>query len=189
MESLAELFNSNGLRVTAYLLGAALCAVASARLYVGGARRTSIAFWIVITLVMATMGLSRMVDLGPLLTEHGRDFARDYGWYEDRRSIQRTAVEVVIIGGVVAACVAAAWLAFAAAPEHPLGALAVVYLTTFVIVRAISLHQVDQLLYNHPVEGVRINALLELAGIGGVCLAALVSLALRRPGARKLRAA
>lgn len=184
MDTLADLFNSNELRVTAYLLGAALCAVAAARLHLGGARRTSVAFWLVITVVMATMGLSRMVDLGPLLTEHGRDFARDYGWYEDRRSLQRTAVEVVIIGGAVAACIAAAWLAFAAAPEHPFGALAVVYLATFVIVRAISLHQVDQLLYNHPIEGVRINALLELAGITAVCLAALASLALRRPGAR-----
>jgi hypothetical protein len=184
VDNLASLFNSNELRVTAYLLGAALCAVAAARLYFGGARRTSVAFWIVLTLVMATMGLSRMVDLGPLLTEHGRDIARDYGWYEDRRSLQRTAVEVVIIAGAVAACIAAAWLAFAAAPEHPLGALAVVYLATFVLVRAISLHQVDQLLYNHPVEGIRINALLELAGIAGVCLAALASLALRGPRAR-----
>lgn len=187
MDSLAELFNSNGLRVTAYLLGAALCAVAAWRLYAGGARKTSVAFWLVLTLVMATMGLSRMVDLGPLLTDHGRDFARDYGWYEDRRSIQRTAVEVVIISGAVAAFIAAAWLAFAAAPEHPLGALAVVYLATFVIVRAISLHQVDQLLYNHPIEGFRINALLELAGIAAVCLAAVASLALRRPGSRRLQ--
>jgi hypothetical protein len=131
---------------------------------------------------MASMGISRMVDLGPLLTEHGRGLARDYGWYDDRRSIQRTSVEVVVACGVIAACVAAIWLAFAAAPEHPLGALAVVYLATFVVVRAISLHQVDQLLYNHPVEGVRVNALLELAGIAAVCLAAVVSLALRRPG-------
>jgi hypothetical protein len=184
MDGLADIFNSNGLRVTAYLLGAALCTLACVRLYTGGARRTSVAFWVVLALVMATMGVSRMVDLGPLLTEHGRDFARDYGWYEDRRSIQRTAVEVVIICGVIGACIAAAWLAFAAAPEHPLGALAVVYLTTFVAVRAISLHQVDQLLYNHPVEGVRINALLELSGISAVCLAAVVSLALRRPRSR-----
>jgi hypothetical protein len=181
LDTVAELFNSNQLRVVAYLLGGALCALASVRLYAGGARRTSVAFWLVLTLVMLTMGVSRMVDLGPLLTDHGRDIARDYGWYEDRRTLQRTAVEAVIIGGVVGALVAAAWLAFAAAPEHPLAAMAIVYLATFVAVRAISLHQVDQLLYNHPIEGVRVNALLELGGIAAVCLAAVVSLALRTP--------
>jgi hypothetical protein len=178
-DSLAALFNSNELRVSAYLLGAVLCALAAVRLHRGASSRTSVVFWVMLAVVMGLMGLSRVIDLGPLITDHGRDWARDYGWYEDRRSIQRTAVEVVIVSGAVAACIAAAWLAFAAAPEHPLGAVAVLYLMTYVVVRAISLHQIDQLLYNHPVEGVRLNAVFELGGIAAVCAAAFVSLALR----------
>ena len=50
-------------------------------------------------------------------------------------------------------------------------ALVVFTLLCFAGVRVVSLHHVDSLLYNHPIHGVRIVAITELAGIALVILA------------------
>jgi hypothetical protein len=174
-----ELLNSNGLRALAYLLAGALCFAASMRAPADADDRTQRlvrAFWLALAAMLVVLAFSRMFDLGPWLTDRGRDVAERQGWYDERRRLQSRAVQAVLLVGGFGVLVGVLWFFRAAYREHPLAFIASVYIVCFVLVRAISLHQVDSVLYNHPVEGVRVNALLELAGIGLMMLAAAVPL-------------
>jgi hypothetical protein len=181
---MAELLNSNGLRALAYLIAGALCLLASTRETGADAdtQRLIRLFWLALAGLLIVLAFSRMFDLGPWLTDQGREMAESQGWYDERRRLQSRAVQGVLLLGAAGVGVGALWFFRAAYREHPLAFIAIVYIVCFVLVRAISLHDVDSLLYNHPIEGVRVNALLELAGIGLMMLAAAVPL-LRREAA------
>lgn len=176
MDALAGLLNSNGLRVAAYAVAALLCVAAAVRERSVSNNWRVPAFWFAIAAVMFVLAASRMVELGPLISEEGREFAKDRGWYDDRREYQRLAVEGIAAGGFLLGAAGFVWLFASAARQYPLALIAVVFLVCYVLVRAISLHQVDAVLYNRPIEGIRINALLELAGIALMSVAALLAL-------------
>ncbi|HEY8172408.1 MAG TPA: hypothetical protein VIH21_04920 [Dehalococcoidia bacterium] len=180
---MSELLNSNGLRALAYLVAGLLCLVASTREVDAADSRTQQLvrlFWLGLAAMLVVLAFSRMFDLGPWLTDRGRDMAKAQGWYDERRRFQSRAVEAILLAGAMGVFIGVLWFFRAAYREHPLAFIAAVYIVCFVLVRAISLHQVDSVLYRHPVHGVRVNALLELAGIGLMIAAAAVPLL--RPG-------
>lgn len=178
---MAELLNSNGLRALAYLVAGVLCLVASTRETAADddTQRLIRLFWLALAALLVVLAFSRMFDLGPWLTDQGREIAEAQGWYDERRRLQSRAVQGVLLLGAAGMSAGVLWFFRAAYREHPLAFIAIVYIVCYVLVRAISLHDVDSVLYNRPIEGVRLNALLELAGIGLMVLAAAVPL-LRR---------
>lgn len=176
---MTDLLNSNGLRAAAYLVAGMLCFAASTRGPADADARTLQlvrAFWLALAAMLVVLAFSRMFDLGPWLTDRGRDIAEAQGWYDERRRLQSRAVQAIVLMGGFGVLAGVMWFFRAAYREHPIAFIASVYLLSFVLVRAISLHQVDSVLYNHPIEGVRVNALLELAGIGLMMVAAGLAL-------------
>lgn len=174
---MSELANNNEVRALAYLLAAACC-------YLAGRResrshdRTRLdlfpAFWFITAGFLALMGLGRLSQLGELLAYLGRAEAREAGWYEARRPFQAAAI-AVIAGGWFVVTAVAVWRVPERRRRYLPAAVLVFTLVCFVAVRAISLHQIDALLYNYPIAGVRLASLLELSGLAAASLAALFS--------------
>jgi hypothetical protein len=159
--------DSNWLRVAAYGVAAAACLHAGLR----ERRRRPIApsrdiwppFWIITAVLLAVMALGRAAEIGDLISEFGRREAREEGWYEIRREYQAAAVATV--GAIwLVAVVVAVWRVPERRRRYLPAALVVFSLVCFAGIRVISLHQVDTLLYNRPIRGVRIVAIVELTG-------------------------
>ena len=116
---------------------------------------------------MALLALARNLDFGPEITSAGRDFAKAHGWYPERREYQR-AVDILLATG----CGALALSVLAFRPWRERGRIVAsclfLALLAYVAIRAVSYHNVDQLLYNRSIDGVRINAIIELALIGAI---------------------
>jgi drug/metabolite transporter (DMT)-like permease len=162
----AGIFNSNVLRAAAYIVAAALCLVAGLREREARRGTASLVpvFWFALAALMLFFGVSRVLEIGPEVTTLGRRFARDRGWYDERRHYQRPVVDIIFFGGL--ALVGAGWIWFfrTVYRERPLAFIAVVYIVTFVAIRTVSLHQVDHFLYTDHFSGYRPNAALELFG-------------------------
>jgi hypothetical protein len=166
--------DSNWLRVVAYGVAAAACLHAGLR----ERRRRSSApsrdiwptFWFLTAALLGVMALARAADIGELVSDFGRRTARDEGWYEIRREYQAAAVASV--GAIwFVAVVVAVWRVPERRRRYLPAALVVFTLFCFAGIRIISLHQVDTLLYNRPIRGVRIVAIVELTGIALTILA------------------
>lgn len=154
--------NSNGVRVAAYLLAAALCACAA----MTGARsparrRTHVAPWVLLAGLMVALGLAREVDLGPWVTAVGRHRAVIEGWYDDRRELQFWSVWAVAAATALTALVLLFALRRRSWPVAP-AALAASCIVGFVLIRAISFHDLDALLYRRNYRGVLVNTGFEL---------------------------
>src|SRR3954452_18527378 len=120
-------------------------------------------FWFALCGVMVALGFNKQLDLQSDLTQLGRDMAVSEGWYENRRVIQ--SIFVVVFGLVaVAAVVAGLWFMRDLWRRYRLAFVGIVYLCTFVIIRAASFHHIDILLYHLPGAGYWVNTFLELGG-------------------------
>ena len=51
-------------------------------------------FWFGLAGLMLFFAISRELEIGPWVTAQGRSFARDHGWYDERRHYQRPIVDV-----------------------------------------------------------------------------------------------
>lgn len=158
--------------VAAYALAAFTCYLAARRANrAPGLAAGSRGMWILVTMMMAFLCLNKQLDLQSLATDVGRVVAWKQGWYKERRDFQKWFV----LGALVAAFLTTAFFIFRYRTfwkTHFLLASGIAFLTTFIIVRAISFHHVDVILKSQ-IGGVRMNWFLELTGIGLVWLAAI----------------
>jgi hypothetical protein len=126
--------------------------------------------WISISLLMVFLCLNKQLDLQSLFTDIGRVMAKSQGWYEERRQFQKFfVIGVLAISGTFGFWVTLRFRAFWLG--HGLLLAGLFFLLTFIVVRAISFHHVDEFLRT-PLVGIRMNWLLELTGISLVALAA-----------------
>ena len=166
--------DSNWLRVIAYGVAAAAALHAGMREQRrrphAASREIWPAFWFLTAALLAVMALARAADIGELVSQFGRRTARDEGWYEIRREYQAAAVASV--GAIwFIAVVVAVWRVPERRRRYLPAALVVFTLVCFAGIRIISLHQVDTLLYNRPIRGVRIVSIVELTGVALTILA------------------
>lgn len=158
--------------VAAYALAALTCLLAAAKaVQVSGLTVGSRKMWIMVVIMMGLLCINKQLDLQSLITEIGRVISRKQGWYNERRDFQIWFV----IGLPVIAFLATLCLAFKYRPfwkTHLLLASGIVFLLTFIVVRAISFHHVDALL-KCQIAGVKLNWFLELSGIALIWLAAI----------------
>ncbi|HEY6878529.1 MAG TPA: hypothetical protein VI299_10950 [Polyangiales bacterium] len=127
-------------------------------------------FWGFVVLTMIVLGINKQFDLQSLVAELGRDLARDQGWYERRRIVQ--GLFVLGVGAVGGLATAALAFTMRRVLNRVVGAVVGLgALTTFVIIRATSLHHIDALLGRGRI---RLNWVLELGGIGLIALSALL---------------
>lgn len=134
-------------------------------------RRIRKRLWLAVAFVMACLCVNKQLDLQTLFTDIGRVFAKEQGWYDGRRSVQKAFILLVLAG----AATFGGWFMWrfqAFWRSHKILLAGLLFLLTFIVVRAISFHHVDVFL-GRELLGVKMNWALELTGIGLVCLAAL----------------
>jgi hypothetical protein len=162
------------------LLAGAYVAAGLTCLVVGGYERRAQrverswpAFWVVCAAVLGGVGVARAGKLEAAISRAGRARARAEGWYAGRHHLQVDVIAALAIcwASVV---VIAVWRT---RPSHryclPV-AIAVLSLLSFLVVRLVSLHQVDRVL-DHRVHGVRAGSLVELAGTAVVIVLAVIT--------------
>jgi hypothetical protein len=120
--------------------------------------------WLIVGACMLFFGVTRLVDLGNLMTLVGRSTAHAQGWYGYRRLAQ---VAVILALGLLAA--AALILILQRARDHPsslrLAYGATLFVFCFVLVRACSWHYLD-LVFGLEWKGLRVSWLLEWGSSG-----------------------
>ena len=135
--------------------------------------------WALLTVGMVALGVNKQLDLQTAFTEAGRSLAMQQGWYEGRRVVQ--ALFVVVVGAFALALSGWLWLQARRGNTALRRALVgVVGLAAFVVIRAASFHHVD-LLLGRALAGLRLNVVLELAGIAWVAFGAASQRRLARP--------
>lgn len=163
-----------GLATTAsYLAAGALCLHRARTSYRHPAlRRKPCWFWLTCGLLMLALGVNKQLDLQTLFTDIGRQWAIAGGWYEDRRAVQGLFIKGLAAAGA-GVLLFALWFLRGARAHYYLALFGLAFTGCFVIVRAASIHHVDQFL-GFDIAGVRMNWVFELGGILAVAAAALV---------------
>jgi hypothetical protein len=155
--------------VVVYFLAAVCTSVAARK--AGPGRR----YWIAMTPILAFLGVCKLFDLPGFFTDAFR-----YGFMQSEQgefhgTFQRNLSAGLLLAGVAAIAIIfyfsrrLSWtINFAMA--------GIVYLIAFIMIRAISLHQVDHLL-GIQIWGVKVNHVLELAGLALVVFPAMMKIA------------
>lgn len=126
--------------------------------------------WLMVGLLLSLLCLNKQLDLQSLMTDIGRVFAWQQGWYEDRRAYQKWFV-LGILGVSLVSTVSLFFIYRQFWLKHLLLFCGLAFLLTFIVIRAISFHHFDEILKS-SVGGVKINWFLELTGIGLIWIAA-----------------
>lgn len=125
-------------------------------------------FWAGVALCMLLLGVNKQLDLQTFFTETMRDLARTQGWYADRRRYQIAFIAAIAVSGGLGL----SFLLYAlrrVMRQVLAGAIGLLLITVFVLVRAASFHHVDMLL---GFGTIRLNWVLELSGISVVLFSA-----------------
>jgi hypothetical protein len=135
-------------------------------------------FWLILGALLFFLGINKQLDLQSLLTAVGRYYARQDGWYDQRRTVQ-----VAVIGGIlITMCTAMLLFVLHFRTIFKANMLAIVglgFLLLFIAVRATSFHHMDMLI-NFRILNVRMNWVLELTGICAIGIPALGYLRLQK---------
>lgn len=126
-------------------------------------------FWTCVALCMVLLGFNKQLDLQTWFTEVMRDLALTQGWYEQRQRYQVAFIAALAVSGVIALGA----LAFAlrrVIGQVLGGTIGLVFISTFVLVRAVSFHHVDRML---GTGRIRLNWVLELSGIAIIFVSAM----------------
>jgi hypothetical protein len=90
--------------------------------------------WGLIAGLMAAIALNKQLDLQTLLVTAGRCLAKEQGWYEDRRLVQRDFILALIAGAALAAGIML-WLLHGIVRQNLIALLGLTALALFIITR------------------------------------------------------
>lgn len=157
--------------VLVYLATAFLAFQASRAAFPAATAGRERAFWILTLLLLAGLALNKQLDLQSALTAAGRCMARAQGWYGQRRLVQLgfllgLASLALILLVALLRMLRGSW------SRSALPVLGLVFVCTFVLMRAVGFHHADRLL-GLPILGLRTNTALEWAGPALISLGAL----------------
>ena len=133
--------------------------------------RKACKFWFVISLLMVFLGINKQLDLQSLFAEIGRQVAIAQGWYPDRRPVQFS----FILAFTTMAAGAFIWFARRHREffrRYMLAFCGLFILLSFVVIRAAAFHHFDEVI-QYDLHGIKMNWVLELAGIYMIILAGL----------------
>jgi hypothetical protein len=133
-------------------------------------------FWVIATWVVGALGVNKQLDLQSLMTEVGRDVARAVGLYGARRGIQFVFILLLAAGGAAAVYAGYRRLGRAYWRRYRLAYVGGCALVTFIVIRAASLHHVDDALYHTSWGRHWVNTVLEAGAIGTVGYAAYLAM-------------
>lgn len=135
-------------------------------------RRGRKRLWLAVAFVMTCLCFNKQLDLQTLFTDLARVIAKEQGWYEGRRSVQLAFI-LLVLGGAVAFGGWLGWRFRFLWRDRWLLLAGLLFLLSFVAIRAVSFHHIDEFL-GRRVFGFKMNWALELTGIGLVCAAAVM---------------
>lgn len=160
-----EAFNTNTWMVVAYILVAVLACLTG--LSERSAQRlhhtTDLLpmFWYLVSALFVSMAIAHAGELGGAVADYARSGAYSDGWYESRRSVQ-VAVVVGVAMLWALATVVALWRIPARRRRYLPMTIVTSTLMFFSVIRLVSLHRVDTLLYRRSIEGLRIGVMIEI---------------------------
>lgn len=137
-------------------------------------------FWFSTAAVLLLLGLNKQLDLQRLVTQIGRDIAKEGGWYRDRKPVQ-VALAFVALGAGVAAMGWVAWMLRDVASRIGVALAGLLVLFVFIAARINSLHAIDAAMRAGPLP---MKWSLEILGIVLVGANAWFSGRVRRPRGR-----
>jgi hypothetical protein len=118
-------------------------------------------FWLMTSVLVVTIALGRLLGVGDLVAEAGRQESQAGGWYESRRPLQ--AGVVALVAAVWMATVAWTIVRFPARRRRFIApSVIVITMLCFVAVRLVSLHHVDTVLYRTEIAGARVVAYIDV---------------------------
>ena len=128
------------------------------------------AFWIAAALLMAFFGVNELFDFQTVLTAVGKAWAQAGGWYEQRRLYQAEFI-TALAAAMIATGLALVWLVRRTHRAVRLALFGMVFIGSFVLMRAASFHHVDALLGMGPAS-FNWGSIQEMTGIVIVAAAA-----------------
>lgn len=129
-------------------------------------------FWLIVFLLMLTLGINKQLDLQSLVTAMGRYYAARDGWIEYKRVVQVG----VIISILAVAAFSLLFFFFRMRNILKINWLVIAGLTcllVFIVSRATSFHHMDIVIGTY-VLGARVNWLMELGGLAAIALSAMM---------------
>ena len=135
------------------------------------AYQASMLFWGLLAALFVFLGLNKQVDLQTWLTDLGRRVAEAQGWYEQRRAVQTVFVCAVLGTGLFVLGVLL-YLTRDLLPRHVMAFVGMVLLGCFLVTRASSFHDIDEVL-SYRILDIQLRWAMELAGIACVGVSAL----------------
>jgi hypothetical protein len=131
-------------------------------------------FWFMTSVLVVMIGLGRLLGVGELVAEAGRQESQASGWYESRRPVQAGAV--ALVAAVWVATVAWTIVRFPARRRRFIApSVVVTTMLCFVAVRLVSLHHVDTVLYRTEIAGARVVAYLDVVLAAALVVIIVVS--------------
>ena len=156
-----EWADSDWIRVAGYLLVAALCFLAA-----WTEDRESAGswppFWFLTGALFGVLAIGRAGDIADLVTNALRERAVEGGWYRSRRRVQGLVVAGLGSTWFVAVMIAC-WRVPARRRRYLPMIVVVLTIGVYAAIRVVSLHQIDGLLHNRHIAGVRYGTLIEYA--------------------------
>jgi hypothetical protein len=120
-------------------------------------------FWLLLAAAYLFLGLNKQFDFQTIATDIGRCVSQIGGWYDDRRSVQLTAVLVGMFGGILVLFLLK-WRYALISRNIRFAFLGLVLSGAFVALRAISFHHVDQL-FSIAMGNIKLHVVFEIMGI------------------------
>ncbi len=128
--------------------------------FAGSRERT---IWLIEAVVLFGLAISTAINAPGLVTETFRTIAMDDGWYVLRGFAQGRLIALALGVFAITAIVSLYWSRSVALPAS-LALLASMLLISFIVVRTISLHAVDRVVFTR-IAGITISSVVEAAGI------------------------
>ena len=127
-------------------------------------------FWCFAVFVLIVLGSNELLDLHPLLTSIGRDYAQSSGWYAKRRNYQF----LFVLGLAAVALVCGSFMLWSTRHKKGtvrLAAVGLVFMLVFIVTRSASVHHLDKIL-DYGVGFLNWGSLQEMIGVSIFCVAA-----------------
>ncbi len=134
-------------------------------------RRGYVWFWGVLAILLALLGVDKVVDLQAAVSGLARCVTQVEGWYSSRVRYQALLTVVIVVAGV-ALTGAIVLVLSRSRPRIALAASGLVLFGAYQLARAVSFHGLDVLIATR-IHGVSVNSLIELLGLACIALNAL----------------
>jgi hypothetical protein len=155
------------LTVAAYFATSLLCAICGRRKEQNYSSPDSTAhhrLWWTIAIVLLLLGINKQLNLQSLITEVGRELAKQQGWYNQRRTFQVVFISIICFSGYLSILIVWRFAIGGIWREYWLTIIGSVFLVSFIIIQAASLHDIDRFL-SIDLLGLKMSWVLELGGI------------------------